>query len=478
MTHRINRRTMLRGALGVAAGTGVAGLGAAGSAAATTRIQAAAGTRTDAEIYGVPTVQPLVSQRADPFITPRTNGIYYLTGSVPEYDRIALRGAATLAGLPAAAETVIWRRPATGTMAGHIWAPELHRIDGAWYVYFAAGDSDDVFRIRTYVLESRLDDPLDVSGWTLKGKVQTEWDGFTLDATTFAHRGRRYLVWAQSEPEIAVNTSLYIARMANPWTLATKPTRITTPTKSWEIQGYKVNEGPAVLVRNGRVFLTFSASATDARYCMGLLTADADSDLLDRGSWEKTPDPVFVTDEETQRYGPGHNSFTVAEDGVTDVLVYHARDYRDITGDPLYDPNRHTRLQRVYWHPDGTPLFGVPVGDGGPMVRIAPQDRPQDFVRHTGEGLIVVEHAPRDLAATQFRFEARADGTEAIRSVDQPGRFLAVDGTTVRLAAEPTGFHRAGSDSSLTIRTSDGRYLRVVRGAVTAAAEGTTFRLG
>ena len=179
-------------------------------------------------------------------------------------------------------------------------------------------------------------------------------------------------MWAQSEPEIAVNTSLYIARMANPWTLATKPTRITTPTKSWEIQGYKVNEGPAVLIRNGRVFLTFSASATDARYCMGLLTADADSDLLDRDSWVKTPDPIFVTNEETKRFGPGHNSFTVAEDGVTDVLVYHARDYRDITGDPLYDPNRHTRVQRLYWHPDGTPLFGVPVGDGGPIVRISP----------------------------------------------------------------------------------------------------------
>ncbi|MDI5939394.1 alpha-N-arabinofuranosidase, partial [Micromonospora sp. DH15] len=25
------------------------------------------------------------------------------------------------------------------------------------------------------------------------------------------------------------------------------------------------------------------------------------------------------------------------------------RDYRDITGDPLYDPNRHTRVQRLYW---------------------------------------------------------------------------------------------------------------------------------
>ncbi len=463
----LNRRTLMRGSLGIAAGAGLVSASAPA---------AAAQPRTDAEIYGVPTVQPLVSQRADPFITPRTNGMYYFTGSVPEYDRIALRGASTLAGLSGAAETVIWRRPATGKMAGHIWAPELHRIDGRWYIYFAAGDSDDVFRIRTYVLESPLADPLDPSGWQLKTQLMTEWDGFTLDATTFAHRGRRYLVWAQSEPEIAVNTSLYIARMGTPWSLAGKPTRITTPTRSWEIQGYRVNEGPAVLIRNGRVFLTFSASATDARYCMGLLTADADADLLDRDSWVKTPDPIFVTNESTARFGPGHNSFTVAEDGRTDVLVYHARDYRDITGDPLYDPNRHARVQRLYWHPDGTPLFGVPVGDGGPIVRLGPADRADTFVRHADDGAIVAERAPRALAATQFRFEARDDGTEVLRSVDHPDRFVQVVGAALRLDATATPFRRELTRAGLKLKV-DGGYLRVAGNAVSIGSAGTLLRL-
>ena len=455
--------------LGAATATGLVALAGAEAAEA-------AVPRTDAEIYGVPTAQPLIRQRADPFITPRTAGMYYFTGSVPEYDRIALRGASTLAGLPGAAETVIWHRPATGPMAGHIWAPELHRIDGRWYVYFAAGDSDDVFRIRTYVLESPLADPLDPGGWRLKGQLRTEWDGFTLDATTFAHRGRRYLVWAQSEPEIAVNTSLYIARMANPWTLASKPTRITTPTLSWEILGYKVNEGPAVLIRNGRVFLTFSASATDARYAMGLLTADADADLLDRDSWTKTLDPIFTTNAATQRYGPGHNSFTVAEDGVTDVLVYHARDYRDITGDPLYDPNRHTRVQRLYWHPDGTPLFGVPVGDGGPIVRISPATRPDDFVRHTDGGPLSVARAPHDLAATQFRFEAR-DGAEVLRSVDHPDRFVRADAGGVRLDTTATLFRRSWTRRGLKIGATGGGYLRTDGRSLVLATTGSEFTL-
>ena len=53
---------------------------------------------------------------------------------------------------------------------------------------------------------------------------------------------------------------------------------ITKPEFAWERVGFWVNEGPAVLVRNGRVFLSYSASATDHNYCMGLLTAASDSD--------------------------------------------------------------------------------------------------------------------------------------------------------------------------------------------------------
>ncbi|WP_327003865.1 family 43 glycosylhydrolase [Dactylosporangium sp. NBC_01737] len=463
MSYQISRRTVMVG--GLAAAGAVAGLS---SSARAERSQAP-----------VPTLNPLIEQRADPFITHPVRGMYYFTGSVPEYDRIVVRGAATIEGLSTATETVIWRRPATGQMAGHIWAPELHRIDGRWYIYFAAGDSDDVFRVRMYVLESALADPRDPSGWTLRGKIETEWDGFSLDATTFEHRRKRYLVWAQSEPEIAVNTSLYIAEMASPFALATKPTRIATPTRSWEIQGFRVNEGPAVIVRNGRVFVTFSASATDSRYCMGLLTAGADADLLDRASWTKTPDPVFVSDEQTKQWGPGHNCFTVAEDGVTDLLVYHARDYRNIVGDPLYDPNRHTRVQQLYWHRDGTPLFGVPVGKGGPIVRLSPADAPHGFVRHAAF-LLRVDADVRELADSQFRFVAGADGTEVLRSVNFPDRSVTVAGAAVRIELGPgTAFHRRsrGKGVTLEVAAAPGTFLRHERGIVTVGRE-TTFLLG
>jgi GH43 family beta-xylosidase len=36
-------------------------------------------------------------------------------------------------------------------MSHHIWAPELHFIDGKWYLYFTAGRADAIWDIRLYV---------------------------------------------------------------------------------------------------------------------------------------------------------------------------------------------------------------------------------------------------------------------------------------------------------------------------------------
>ena len=310
-------------------------------------------------------VNPLVRQRADAQVFRHTDGWYYLTGSVPEYDRLVLRRSRTLAGLASAPERALWRHLASGPMSGFIWAPELHLIDGRWIMYFAAGPSgggEDVFRIRTYAVACDGGDPM-TGRWSVLGQLETPWDSFTLDSTSFVHRGRRYLAWAQREPGIDTNSNLYVAPLATPLTLAAAPARLSVPTLAWEVQGFKVNEAPAVLERNGRLFMTYSASATDARYCMGMLTARADADIMDPAAWTKSPTPVFASSPENNVWGPGHNSFTVDERG-RDMLVYHARDYREIKGDPLFDPNRHTRVQPIRYRADGTPDFGVPVRNG------------------------------------------------------------------------------------------------------------------
>src|SRR5690606_16171106 len=91
---------------------------------------------------------PIAAQRADPHVILHTDGYYYLTATVPEYDRIELRRARTLGELSTAEPKVIWRKHADGPMGAHIWAPEIHFIDGKWYVYFAAGETKRIWNIR------------------------------------------------------------------------------------------------------------------------------------------------------------------------------------------------------------------------------------------------------------------------------------------------------------------------------------------
>lgn len=317
-------------------------------------------------------VNPVAPRHADPWIYHHTDGHYYMTGSVPAYDRIEIIKAETIQGLAMAEPVVVWRKHDEGPMSRHIWAPELHYVDGKWYIHFAAGREDEPFAIRMYVLENDSPDPTR-GEWVEKGRLETNWESFSLDATTFEHRGTRYLVWAQNDPEIEGNTNLYIAEMETPWTIRGEQVMLTYPEYEWERQGYLVNEGAAVLKRNGRIFITYSGSATDHRYAMGLLTSDADADLMDPESWTKSRWPVFRSSARNHVWGPGHNSFTTSKDGSEVLMVYHARPYREIEGNSLYDPNRMARVQRLEFDDDGTPLFGEPVPLGPHVIDPDPE---------------------------------------------------------------------------------------------------------
>ena len=308
---------------------------------------------------------PFIEQRADPFIL-RHQGEYYFIASVPEYDRLEIRRAATLEGLRDAPGVVVWRKPDSGPMSHLIWAPELHVIDGKWVIYFAAAhtqafDALGMFQHRMFVLECADSDPQQ-GKWVERGQLKTQFDSFALDATTFAHQGKQWYLWAQKEPAIPGNTNLYLAELENAWTIKGKPVMLSKPDLEWECRGFLVNEGPAVIRHGNRLFVTYSASATDENYCIGLLWIDLQADPREAANWHKSPQPVFTTSHENRQFGPGHNSFTQTPEG-EDVLVYHARNYTEIEGDPLYDPNRHTRLKLIHWQENGMPDFGIPPAD-------------------------------------------------------------------------------------------------------------------
>ncbi len=326
---------------------------------------------------------PFIYHRADPFIYKHIDGMYYFTASYTDMEHnldgkyqylyIILRRSATLGGLADGSgayeeKTVYERSPiAGGTLSPHIWAPEIHYIDGKWYIYYTTTISDESsWRIRPHCLECRDMDPFN-GNWEQKGPVVTEVKGdiaftdFSLDHTHFEHDGKHYFLWAQKTNNIS---DIFIAQLSNPWTLCTPAVRLSHPEYAWELHGFPVDEGPGVIKHGGKIFITFSGSGTDSLYCVGLLYADEKAELLDAASWKKLPYPVFQSSRDTGQFGLGHNSFTRSDDDTEDLIIYHGRqeerylveeDYQ-----PLYDAGRNASVGKIYWDEDGMPNFSVP----------------------------------------------------------------------------------------------------------------------
>ena len=302
-----------------------------------------------------------IQKRADPYVYKHTDGTYYFTASLPDYDGIALRKADKLFDLKDAPEKMIWKKHDKGIMSFHVWAPELHFIFGKWYIYFAAGDVDDIWAIRPYVLECLGDNPFN-DEWIEKGMMQCSdedpfsFRAFSLDGTVLENHGEYYLIWAEKVGVGKQISNLYIAKMESATKLSTVQVLLTTPDYDWERVGFWVNEGPAFIKHDGKIYMTYSASETGVAYCIGMLSADENDDLLDPKSWEKRRMPVLKTSEELKIYGPGHNSFTVNDEGEP-VMIYHARTEAEIVGNPLYNPNRHAMVMKVKWNESGEPEF-------------------------------------------------------------------------------------------------------------------------
>ncbi len=299
-------------------------------------------------------LSPLVTLRADPYLY-KYEGVYYFTGSYPLYDRIELTSADSVNGIAAAVPKTIWKAP-SGTQ--HVWAPEIHHIMGEWVIYYAASENG-AWDIKCYALRCTGDDPMH-DPWEYMGKIKAaEKDtfsnnsGMSLDMTVFETGGKWYAIWAQKP----TSSNLYIAEMKTPFELATKSVLITQPDYDWEKGGGEhVNEGPAVLKHADKIFVSFSAARTDSNYCMGLLEMDACDDPLLKESWKKYPEPVFQTDASLKIYGPGHNCFVEGDYG-EQLCVLHFRDYKDISGDSLYDYNRHAHVMKITYDRNGIPQF-------------------------------------------------------------------------------------------------------------------------
>ena len=268
-----------------------------------------------------------------------------------------------------AEKRVVWTPPVTGPYSHEVWAPELHFVEGKWYIYFAA-DAGTNDSHRLWVVENANADPLQ-GEWRMKGQLKDTTDKWAIDPTVFQNQGKMYVVWSGWAGNENGEQNLYIAQLSTPWTMASQRVKLSAPIFPWEKVGdfesngkvlalphVDVNEGPEILQHDGKIFLVYSASGCWTNYYeLGMLTASVNSNLLDAESWKKSSRPVFWQSPENSVYGTGHNSFFQSPDGKQDWILYHANSAPDQGCGDLRSP----RAQPFSWNLDGTPNFGRPL---------------------------------------------------------------------------------------------------------------------
>jgi len=323
---------------------------------------------------------PLLDHGYEPWAIFENGSYYYIQGAE---DRIVLWQTSDITDLRNARREEVWL-PKEPSNAFHLWAPEIHRINGKWYIYFTADDGN-TDNHHLYAIENPADDPF-AGEFVMKGKIQTDPDdNWGIHASVFEHRGEWYMIWSgwQFRRVEAETQCIYIARMENPWTLASERVMISRPDREWERQWINpdgprtaypiyVNEAPQALFGPARdkVFVVYSASGNWTPYhALGMVWADADANLLTPESWHKVDTPVFAMDEMRSVYSVGSFCPVPSPDGTETYFLYQGR---AVPNDPSGAGDSKTpRLQKLDWDARGFPVFGRPLALGEPVPKPA-----------------------------------------------------------------------------------------------------------
>lgn len=279
---------------------------------------------------------------ADPFVLRLPKGGYVAYGSGPPADS-APPGPRVFECLTSpdllhwhSAGHVLNRLPPSA--GDEYWAPEVAYRDGSWWLYYSVGRGIHGHHLRV----ARSDSP--TGPFTDTGTNLTPHETFAIDAHPYRDTdGSWHLYFARDvlgHPR--PGTHLAVAPLDEPTRLgATTP--VLAPNADWQL--YQRNrtmygrqydwhtlEGPSVVHRHGRYWMTYSGGAwTGPDYATSWATAHQPC-----GPWTHAPvgsQPLLATGGGL--IGPGHNSLTVAPSG-EDLIAFHS-----------WDPSRTNRRMHL-----------------------------------------------------------------------------------------------------------------------------------
>ena len=310
---------------------------------------------------------PIAENRADPCVYRYKGDYYFIATNDADGNRsIYVRRAKSIPELVNAPEKLILDAQTYEHVGGLLWAPEFHNVNGREYIFHACTPKefgDEQSHVMVLKDGGELDDK---NSWEAPKRVLKKdgsplyTEGITLDMTTFEDGGRQYVAWSQRQfkpCDLGAWVMIATVDKNEPWRLTCDPVVLTIPEYGWQNNHTLVDEGPFALIRNGKIYLTFSSALVDTTYCVGLLTADCGADLLDPENWRKGNFPILHSLTKPGEFGPGHNAY--CEDQFGDVWnTYHAR--------PGLDGPRSSGIRRVHFGFDGEPVLGLLEEDDPP----------------------------------------------------------------------------------------------------------------
>ncbi|PSR76998.1 alpha-L-arabinofuranosidase II [Coniella lustricola] len=267
----------------------------------------------------------------DPWII-AARGHFYFTFTLA--DRVEIWCSPHLEDFRNCQKSVVWHPAPDTPWSAAIWAPELHYLQGKWYIY-TCGAPPGVGNPghRTTLLRSALEDPMDASGWEFLGPLQGMPDHWSIDATVFSPNGHDlYCCWSgwplgdHSDRQ----QDLFLIKMHSPeQAIADTLVCISRAELPWERpdNGQRgVNEGPTWVDFQGFRGIVYSADGSwTSDYKLALL-ALVGHDPLRPESWVKRQAPLLISNrQQGGPFGPGHASFLPSphNDGRI-YCVYHA----------------------------------------------------------------------------------------------------------------------------------------------------------
>ncbi len=300
---------------------------------------------------------PLVGSAADPMIVEHEGTFYlYSTGN----KTLSVRTSKNL---------TTWSEPKqifslsqTSWGAEKCWAPEVHKYNGKFYLFFCgktAGGDRGIFHGSVAVCDTP-----DGTFVPVTKEPLLNFNYSVIDLSFFADDdGRTYIFYSKDNSTNYIGSKRvsqsYGVEVSNDFTrLIGEPVLCSTPTQSWETQSGNViwNEGPVVFKKNGTYYLLFSANYyQSANYAVGYCTSDKPLAL-----YEKPKDSSILKGNGEDITGSGHCNLLFFEDEI--YLTYHSH-----TVPPNTDGGRSLYIDKLVIKEDGTLHANGPTNTRQPM---------------------------------------------------------------------------------------------------------------